>query len=415
MKALLSSIGSRGDVQPLLAVALELRKLGHDPRLCVAPNFKEWVESFGLTCIPIGPDLKTITARASSSAPPRLSAEQRRQLAAHAVRTQLPVLTEAARGCDLVVAAGALQIATRSVTEALKIRYVFAAYCPAVLPSQDHPPPKMDEHYPQSLPASANLSLWEEEEQNWNDLFRAALNEERAKMRLAPVESVQRHIFTNSPWLAADPAIAPAGTSTALQIVQTGAWLMPEQSALPAHVEHFLASGAPPVYIGFGSMRASEQTSSVLIEAARTLGLRSIISQGWGNLMPIDSGIDCLAIDEVAHDKLFPRVAAVVHHGGAGTTTTAARAGRSQVIVPHLYDQYYWAHRVSELGIGVSGPARENFTTDDIVAALRECLQPATTGRALDSARRVHVSGARIAAERLNALLDNRNSSHEPT
>jgi vancomycin aglycone glucosyltransferase len=370
MKILLSSIGSRGDVQPLLALALELRTLGHDSRLCVAPNFREWVESFGLAYIPIGPDLKKLTGGAAPSAPPKPSTEQLRQLAIHTVRAQFPVLSDAARGCDLVVAAGALQIATRSVTEALNIPYVFAAYCPAVLPSPDHPPPKMGKHYSQSLTASGNLALWADEEQSWNDLFRTTLNEERAKAGLASIDNIQHHIFTDHPWLAADPVIAAAGTTTNLNIVQTGAWLMPGQSALPDHVERFLASGAPPVYFGFGSMRAAADTSSVLIEAARVLGLRSIISQGRGNLVPIDAGADCLAIDEVSHDKLFPRLAAVVHHGGAGTTTAAARAGRGQVIIAHLYDQYYWAQRVQKLGIGVSGPTRENLTVDSVVAAL---------------------------------------------
>lgn len=124
MKVLLSSIGSRGDVQPILALALELRALGHDARLCVAPNFKDWVESFGLICVPIGPDLKQLTGGTMPGQPPKPSAEQRSQLAVHTIREQFAVLTEAARGCDLVVAAGALQFAARSVTEALKIPYL---------------------------------------------------------------------------------------------------------------------------------------------------------------------------------------------------------------------------------------------------------------------------------------------------
>jgi vancomycin aglycone glucosyltransferase len=402
MKILLSSIGSRGDVQPLLALALELRTHGHDPRLCVAPNFREWIESFGLTCIPIGPDLEKITAGAALNAPPQPSAEQRRQLAAHTVRAQFPLLTEAARGCDLIVAAGALQLATRSVAEALNIPYVFAAYCPAVLPSPDHPPPKMGQHYSHSLPASDNLSLWREEEQSWNDLFGAALNEQRAALGLAPIDSVQRYNFTDRPWLAADPALAPPGTNTTLEIVQTGAWLMPGQSELPEHVERFLASGAPPVYFGFGSMRAAQSTGQLLHEAARALGLRSLISRGWGNLTPIDTEPDCLAIGPVPHEKLFPRVAAVVHHGGAGTTTAAARAGRPQVVVPHHYDQYYWAHRVQQLGIGVTGPDQPNLTVDALATSLRDCLQPAPTDRALALANRVQVNGTRVAAELVN-------------
>ena len=97
-------------------------------------------------------------------------------------------------------------------------------------------------------------------------------------------------------------------------------------------------------------MRASDQTARMLIEAARAVGRRSILSQGWANLTPSDMGSDCLSIGDVNHGKLFPRVTAIVHHGGSGTTTAAARAGRAQVLIPHNYDQFYWAHRCSSWG-----------------------------------------------------------------
>jgi vancomycin aglycone glucosyltransferase len=401
MKVLLSSIGSRGDVQPILALALELRALGHNASLCVAPNFKEWVESFGLTCVPIGPDLKKLTGGSAPSKTPRPSRAQLRQLAAHTIRGQFQVLTEAARGCDLIVGAGALQITTRSIAEALKIPYVFAVYCPVVLPSPDHPPPKMGTHYSQSLPAIANRILWMRDARSWNDLFRTTLNEERAKAGLAPIGNVQRYVFTDRPWLAADPAIAPASATACLQIVQTGAWLLSDRTSLPDHLESFLANGEPPVYFGFGSMRAAEQISRLFIEAARTLGLRSIISQGWANLSLIDAGTDCISIGDVDHERLFTRVAATVHHGGAGATTAAARAGRAQVVVPHLYDQYYWAHRVQQLGVGVSGPTRDRLTVNAMVRALRDCLRPEMKARAQTLAGSIELHGARIAAERL--------------
>ena len=182
-----------------------------------------------------------------------------------------------------------------------------------------------------------------------------------------------------------------------------GAWLLPDKSPLPEPLAQFLASGEPPVYLGFGSMRAAPQSSQVLIEAARALGLRSVVSQGWGNLAPIDAGADCLAIGEVAHDQLFPRVAAVVHHGGAGTTTAAARAGKAQVVVPHLYDQYYWAHRVQTLGAGTSGPASDSLTVDRMVSALSECLHPEVTTRAQGLAGRIELYGARLAARHIDS------------
>ncbi len=152
-------------------------------------------------------------------------------------------------------------------------------------------------------------------------------------------------------------------------------------------------------------MRASEQTGRLLIEAARALGLRSILSQGWADLTPSETGDDCLSIGDVNHTKLFPRVAAIVHHGGAGTTTTAARAGRAQVIIPHNYDQFYWAHRVQQLGVGVSGPMRDDLTVDNLVQALSECLRPEVTTRAQALAGRMELHGARIAAERLTQVL----------
>jgi vancomycin aglycone glucosyltransferase len=403
MKILISSIGSRGDVQPILALALELKSLGHDAQLCVAPNFQGWVESLGIACIPIGPDLRKLTAAAPPPGKkPKPTPEQMKQLAAHTVRSQFPVLMEAARGCDLIVAAGALQFATRSVAEALRIPYVFAGYCPAIFPSADHPPPKMGSHFSQSLPGVVNRFLWVREERQWDELFLQALNEERAKLGLAPVARMLRHIFADRPLLAADAVLAPRAASIPeVQVTQTGAWLLGNQTPLPDQLESFLARGEPPVYFGFGSMRAEERTSGMLIEAARAVGLRSIISQGWGNLAPIDAGSDCISIGDVDHEKLLPRVAAVVHHGGAGTTTAAARAGRPQVVVPHLYDQFYWAHRVKRLGIGVAISSRERATSRSLEDALRKCLHAAIRDRAQSISRRIEPSGARRAAQQL--------------
>ncbi len=405
MQVLLSSIGSRGDVQPIVALGVELRALGHEARLCAAPNFGEWIESYGLGFVPIGPDLRKMTGGSGPvGVMQQFTKEQWQKLAEDSVRDQFRVLNEAARGCDVVVAAGALQIALRSVAEAQNVPYVFAAYCPAVLPSAKLPPPKTGGHYPFTLPEAENLQLWKQSAEEFNARFGAVLDDERSKLGLAPVASVQPHIFTDDPWLAADPILGPALPTEGLRVVQTGAWMLWEDTPLPDDVEAFLASGAPPVYLGFGSMRGTEKTASTLLAAARALGLRSILSQGWADLAPADVGDDCLSIGDVNHAKLFPRVAAVVHHGGAGTTTTAALAGRPQVIVPHNYDQFYWAHRVQELGVGVSGPLRDELTVDALVEALGPCLRPEMAERAQELAARVEPHGARIAAKRLEEL-----------
>jgi vancomycin aglycone glucosyltransferase len=406
MKFLLSSIGSRGDVQPLLALALELRALGHTPLLCVAPNFRAWIEAFGIDVAPIGPDLEAWTrvapAQPVSSKP---SPEQLQQLARHTVAEQFRVTPEAARSCDLILVGGMLHTAGRSIAEALGIPYVYAAYCPATLPSPDYPPATMGARHPQTLPAKENRRLWRADAQSFDAAFGAALNEQRAALGLPPVAQVARHITTDRPWLAADPVLGPAGAPIEMEVWQTGAWVAADLTPLPQALEQFLAAGDPPLYFGFGSMRAAAETSQLLIGTARTLGRRAILVRGWGAIDAVDAGDDILAIGDVNHERLLPRVAAVVHHGGAGTTTAAARAGRPQVIVPHLYDQFYWAHRVETLGVGVEGPPTTELTVDGLAESLRACLAPNLAARAEALASRMERHGARIAAERLIGLL----------
>jgi len=141
MRVLLSTIGSRGDVQPLVALALQLRALGQEVRLCVPPDFREWIEGLGIPVAPIGPEVRNfaVASRPATPAPP--SPEQRRQMMEGTVATQFETIAAAAQGCDVIVGATALQIAAPSVAERMGIPYVFAAYCPAVLPSPHHAPP----------------------------------------------------------------------------------------------------------------------------------------------------------------------------------------------------------------------------------------------------------------------------------
>src|SRR5512132_2531725 len=117
MRVLLSTIGSRGDVQPLVALALQLKALGQDVRLCTPPDFKEWIESLDVPVTLIGPELRTMAAaRPTASAVP-FSPERRRELAEASVAAQFETIAAAARDCSVIVAATVLQIAARSVSE----------------------------------------------------------------------------------------------------------------------------------------------------------------------------------------------------------------------------------------------------------------------------------------------------------
>jgi vancomycin aglycone glucosyltransferase len=401
MRALLSTIGSRGDVQPLLALAVRLRELGHEARLCAPPDFRGWADRFGIPFVPIGPEVRGTAKSSLPVARARPSPEQMRRIAEATVATQFEVLPGAAEGCDVLVGGGALQIALRSVAEQRGIPYVYASYCPVSLPSSHHAPPRWLGDTATDGTAD-NSKLWAEDAQRWNDSWGVALNSHRASAGLAQVADVRSHIFTERPWLAADPTLAPWPEPSDLDVLQIGAWILPDKRPLPADLEEFLEAGEPPVYFGFGSIRAPEGLSEVMIQTARALGRRAILMRGWADLALPDSESDCLSIGEVNQQALFKRVAAVVHHGGAGTTTAAARAGAPQVIIPQQYDQRYWAQRIEDLGIGTAHPPLAP-TTDSLAAALSLARQPEVAVRTRSIASRVRTDGAMAAADRLTA------------
>ncbi|MBB2912674.1 vancomycin aglycone glucosyltransferase [Streptosporangium becharense] len=397
MRVLLSTIGSRGDVQPLVALALELRNLGQEVHLCVPPDFRDWIDSLAIPVTPIGPELRQTAAADPPATPAPPSPEHLRQLAQATVTAQFEAVAAAAEGCDVIVAATALQVAAHSVAELMAIPYVFAAYCPAVLPSPRHAPPSS----PMTVSATAdNRELWARDRARFNDMFGAVLNSHRTSVGLAPVGDVRSHILTDRPWLAADPTLAPWPEPANGGVVQTGAWILPDRRPLPPELVAFLQAGEPPVYFGLGSMRAPRGLSQAMIGSARALGRRAIVSRGWAGLSPVDDAPDCLSIGEVNHQELFEQVAAVVHHGGAGTTTAAARAGAPQVVIPQVYDQYYWAQRVDRLGNGTAHPPVEP-TADSLATALGRVLRPDVAARAQVIADAVRTDGARVTAQRL--------------
>lgn len=399
MRILLSTIGSRGDVQPMAALAVELRELGQEVRLCAPPDFRGWVESLNLPFFPIGPEVRSAAIAPAQGAPSRPTPEQIRQMMEGTVATQFETIPKAAEGCDVIVAGNALQIAARSVAERMGIRYVFASYCPVTLPSSRHAPPAVMAWTPKD-PHADNRTLWAEDAERWTERWGPALNRHRAAIGLAPVADVRGHILTDTPWLAADAALAPWPAADDPGVFQTGAWVLHDRRPLPPDLEAFLDDGEPPVYFGFGSVRAPQDFGGTAIESARGLKRRAIVSRGWADVAATFAAADCISIGEVNHQALFPRVAAVVHHGGAGTTTAAARAGARQVVIPQHYDQPYWADRVHALGIGAAH-ASGAPTVESLTAALAVALRPEAATRARALASGIRADGARTAARSL--------------
>ncbi|MEU8899915.1 glycosyltransferase [Nocardia sp. NPDC048505] len=396
MRVLLTTVGSRGDVEPVAGLAVALRGLGAEVRVCAPPDddFAELLARVDVPLVPLGPSVRSVVA---GSKPP--TAEDAFRFAAELVAARFETLTAAAAGCDVLVASGLMPAGARDVAEHLGLRYVYACFQLYGLPSR-HFAPGRRPGTPSPAEETDNRALWRQDAERVNALYGGPLNTHRAELGLPPVDNVRDHVFTEQPWLAADPTLCPAAGLTDYDLIETGAWILPDDRPLPRDLAAFLDAGAPPVYVGFGSIAAylPKDMAQVAVAAVRAQGRRIVLARGWAELAAVDDAPDCFVVGEVNQQALFGRVAAVVHHGGAGTTTTAARAGAPQVVVPQIADQPYWASRVAELGIGAAhdGPAP---TVDSLSAALATAL--AASERATAVAATVRSDGAIVAAKLL--------------
>jgi vancomycin aglycone glucosyltransferase len=404
MRVLLTTFGSRGDVQPLLATAVALRALGADARVC-APADREFVELFDAANVPLLPAFAQVRTWLAEMWPkwatisltdivPKVMAAQYEAIGA-------AVDGFGAKGCDVLVANGLFSsvAAARCVAEKRGIGYVLAAYCPLFLPSIHQRPYEYRSH-PHPPGVTDNQALWDRDVQVMNEIFGPGLDALRSSIGLAKLDNVRDHVYTDRPWLAADPVLAPWRGGSKLEVVQTGAWILPDERPLSDELLAFLDAGEPPVYVGFGSLHAPKDFARTAIEVVRAQGRRVLISRGWAELALIDDREDGFIVDEVNQQALFPRVAAVIHHGGAGTTTTAARAGAPQVIVPQIADQSYWASRVWDLGIGAAHDGATP-TAESLSAALESALSVGTPARARAVAETIRSDGAMRAAKLL--------------
>lgn len=422
MRVLLANYDSRGGVEPLVGLAVRLRELGAEVRVCAPPDeeFAGRLASVGVPLVPFG---RPVRALMTAAAPPTPGGVPRR---AAELLAEFDTVAEAAEGCDVLVATGLLPAAAcvRSVADKLGIPYVYASFQSVTLPSPHHPPMARPGR-PLPTDTTDNRALWDYDARSANEVFGEVVNTHRASVGLPPVAAVRDHVFTDRPWLATDPVLDPwrpwpseaavEGASErsaeaaaegesfpGLDVVQTGTWIVPDERPLAAELTAFLDAGAPPVYVGFGSIAigGSEDVARASVEAIRAHGRRVILSRGWAELAALDDRDDCFVVGEANHHALFRRVAAVVHHGGAGTTTTATWAGAPQVVVPQGADQPYFAGRVAELGIGVAheGPTP---TFESLSAALKVALAPETATRAAEVAGTVLPDGAVRAAKLL--------------
>lgn len=384
MKVLILAFGTRGDVQPFVALARELRARGHEPVLAAPHRFTGLAAEHGLPLAAVddGPlrlmdDAGGVGDQMTGGL--RAKVELARSMPASFTRVFEDATTIATTGpgagADLVVHNGQI-IAAPHLAEKLGVPAVLALTVPMYVPTREFPWP--GQSLPTWLPGPVNRAtflgmkapelMFRRVVDRWRADF-LALPRRRGRhdplrgpdgRPAAVLNAVSRHVLP-------PPADWPPTVTT------TGYWFLPAgRAGLADELAAFLSEGEPPVFIGFGSMAGTDPaaTTKTVLTAVADAGVRAILAAGWGGLTPERLPDTVMAIDEAPHDLLFPHVAAVVHHGGAGTTGTAAAAGRPQVICPFVADQPFWGRRMHALGVAPSPIQQNDLTPRRLAAAI---------------------------------------------
>lgn len=405
MKILISSYGTRGDVQPYLALAVGLQKAGHQVTLATSYNYTEWIESYGVNTHPTRFSMQEFT----------LTPEVQAVLKSGNYFRQMGVLREALRrnaeAHDEVWAAiqeaefiiesptssGALEIVSRRGTPA-----VFAAPVPFA-PTRAFPSfffgmtrASLGAGYNYFTHGLMHRMLW-------NIMGGPITNPLRKKLGLRARRSygevLAESYRANVPWLYGFSAhVIPKPADWNEQQHITGYWFIeaPPGWQPSEDLVRFLESGPPPISIGFGSMAHEdpERQTHLALRALELSGQRGVLLTGWGGLTRQATSPNVFVVQDVPHSWLFPRVAAVVHHGGAGTTGEGLRAGVPNIITPFApNDQMAWAERVVALGIGPRVPGIKALTAEKLAEAINTAVS--------DSAMRARAAalGEKIRAE----------------
>jgi sterol 3beta-glucosyltransferase len=387
MKMTLVTAGSRGDVQPYIALGKGLKEAGHDVTVLATDDFEDLTTEAGLTFHSTGVSVQAIMQndewqdRMESGNFLAIQMQMREELKRFASK-MTPAMIDGCTGADLVIGGLGGIAGGFSVAEKLGIPIVEAHVLP-IVPTGEFPSPITPGLRFGSL--VNRLSFHVARQVMWHS-FRVAdvttrehLNMESASF-WGPYRSLNQRQIPALYGYSRHVLPRPADWSDRHHI--TGYWFLDAAGdwSPPDELLNFLEAGLPPVYIGFGSMRSENPKAAgrIALEALEKSGQRGVIASGWGGLTSDTLPDNVFAVGSLPHSWLFPQMAAVVHHGGAGTTAAGLRAGVPSILVPFMGDQPFWGKRVHEMGAGTEPIPRKQLTADNLADAITEAVSNRT-------------------------------------
>lgn len=399
MQIVILIVGTRGDVQPFVAIGKRLQEYGHRVRLATHSNFKEFVLTAGLEFFPLGGDPKVLAGymvknKGFLPSDPTEIPVQRKQMR-EIIFSLLPACQDPDPESKVpfkpdAIIANPPAYGHVHVAEALNVP-IHIFFTMPWTPTNEFPHPLC--HVKQQI--AYRVSYQVVDAMIWLGI-RDLINEFRKKtLKLRPVTYLSPSYSSPSDmpygyiW---SPHLVPKAKDWGPKIDVVGFCFLDLASNYkpPDDLVKWLAKGQKPIYIGFGSLPVQEpqKMTNIIVEALESTKQRGIIHKGWGGLGNLAEPEDFVyTLDNVPHDWLFLQCSAVVHHGGAGTTAAGLKAACPTTIVPFFGDQPFWGEQVHAKGIGPPPIPIEEFCLDKLVSAIEFMLDPKVKQRAVDLAK----------------------------
>lgn len=384
MRIAILTFGSRGDVQPFIALGKGLTQAGHDVLLLAPPDAQDLAEQHGISLSPVQSSFRKLVESPQSQGllkPGQSPFGLLTRLSA-ALTAELEYLVtavkERARGVDALICHVIMLPIAQTLADALNVPLLYACLQPSYAAS-DEPQfllPSLPFHSPTYNLAGGRVLRW----LYWR-LAATAVHRVRTQILGLPPESYRQFVqrLLKTPVLCgySGKVVPVAADAEPFPTMCGYFFLNTEGYTPPRQLAAFLEAGPPPVYVGFGSMATpdSRATAELVMQALKLAGERGILLTGWGGMDPRDCPDSILPIDSVPHDWLFPKTAAVIHHGGAGTTSAMLRAGVPGLITPGGGDMPYWGRKAAQLGVALPPIPFKELSVARLAAAIRRLTQ----------------------------------------